>query len=33
MTKGTQEWRDAIRESNDAVLDLIQSYPELASAV
>ena len=33
MTKGTQEWRDAIRESNDAVLQLIQNYPQLATQV
>ena len=33
MTKGTQEWRDAIRESNDAVLELIQNYPQLAKQV
>ena len=25
-TKGTQEWRDAIREVNNAVLDLMDSY-------
>jgi hypothetical protein len=30
LTKGTQEWRDAVREINNEVLDLITEYPELA---
>lgn len=33
MTKGTQEWRDAIRESNDAVLELLNNYPQLAKYI
>ena len=28
-TKGTQEWRDAIREVNDEVLSLLDKYPQL----
>jgi hypothetical protein len=30
LTKGTKEWRDAVREINDEVLDLITEYPELS---
>ena len=33
MVQGTREWRDAVQEVNDQVLDLIQTYPELANAV
>lgn len=33
LTKGTQEWKEALRESNAQVLDLIQTYPELAKYV
>ena len=33
MTKGTQEWKEAIQESNDAVLELINNYPKLAQYV
>jgi type II secretory pathway pseudopilin PulG len=33
MTKGTQEWRDAVQEVNKQVLDLIDTYPELAQYV
>ena len=33
MIYGTREWRDAVQEVNSQVLDLIQKYPELASAV
>lgn len=33
MVEGTREWRDAVQEVNSQVLDLIQKYPELASAV
>ena len=29
--KGTQEWTDALKENNDKVLDLMDSYPKLAS--
>ena len=33
LTKGTTEWRDAVREVNQQVLELIETYPELASSV
>ena len=33
LTKGTQEWKEALRESNAQVLELIQTYPELAKYV
>ena len=33
MTAYTQEWRDAIRQSNDAILELIDKYPQLAEKV
>ena len=33
LTKGTQEWRDAINDANQSVLELMQKYPELASAI
>ena len=33
LTEGTQEWRDAIAESNDEVLSLLDSYPELAKYI
>ena len=33
LTKGTQEWRDAIKESNDQVLQLLDKYPQLAAYV
>ena len=33
LTRGTQEWRQALIETNNAVLDLIEEYPELASLV
>ncbi len=33
LTVGTQEWRDAVAEVNSKVMDLIETYPELASAV
>ena len=33
LTRGTQEWRQALIETNNAVLDLIEAYPELASLV
>ena len=33
VTKGTQEWNDAINESNSAVLELIDQFPELAEHV
>ena len=31
LTKGTQEWRDAVVSLNTEILDLINTYPELAS--
>ena len=31
--KGTEEWRDALNEVNNTVLQLLQDYPELASYV
>ena len=31
--KGTQEWRDALSEVNNAVIDLIQQFPELTTMV
>ena len=33
MTRGTQEWKDAIQEANLQVLDLIDAYPQLAEEV
>lgn len=33
LTVGTREWRDALQEVNAEVMDLIDEYPELASAV
>ena len=33
LTKGTQEWKDAVTELNEQVLDLIQKYPKLADYV
>ena len=33
LTEGTQEWRDAINDANQSVLELMQKYPELASAI
>ena len=33
MVKGTQEWREALQDVNDQVLELIQNFPELAAAV
>ena len=31
LTKGTQEWRDAVIALNTEILDLVNTYPELAS--
>ena len=31
--KGTEEWTDALKENNNAVLDLMSKYPELSSMV
>ena len=33
LTKGTQEWRDALQQCNDKILELISNYPELAQYV
>lgn len=33
LTKGTKEWRDAVREINSEVLDLVSQYPELSHLV
>ena len=33
MTKGTQQWADAIREANDNVLQLLNNYPQLAQYI
>jgi hypothetical protein len=30
MTKGTQEWRNAVIELNKEMMSLIEQYPELA---
>lgn len=32
-TKGTTEWRDALREVNNEVMDMLSEYPELATMV
>lgn len=33
LTKGTTEWSEAVREVNQQVLELIETYPNLASSV
>jgi hypothetical protein len=33
LTRGTKEWRDAVKEVNDQVLSLVEEYPELAALV
>ena len=33
LTEGTKEWKEAVRELNDEVLTLLQTYPELAKYV
>jgi methyl-accepting chemotaxis protein len=33
LTEDTREWRDAIKEINAEVLDLVEQYPELAKFV
>ena len=33
MVVGTQEWRDALLEVNDQVMDLIDKYPQLADEI
>jgi hypothetical protein len=33
LTRGTKEWKQAILDINNSVIDLIAEYPELASFV
>ena len=33
LKEGTEEWRDAIQESNELVMNLLDKYPELAEYV
>jgi hypothetical protein len=33
LTRGTKEWNQAVRETNQEVLDLIEKYPALAAFV
>jgi hypothetical protein len=33
LTKGTEEWNEAVQKVNDSVLALIDKYPELAGAM
>jgi hypothetical protein len=33
LTKGTKEWKEALRESNEMVMELIAKYPELAKYI
>ena len=33
MTKGTDEWKQAVLELNEQVLNLMNTYPELAKYV
>lgn len=33
LTSGTQEWRDAVKNVNQQIMDLIDKYPELARFV
>ena len=33
MTEGTKEWRDALIEANQQVLEILNKYPELAEYV
>lgn len=33
MTEGTKEWKEAVREANLQVLDLMNNYPELAQYI
>lgn len=33
LTEGSREWRDAIKEINKEVVDLVEQYPELAGLV
>ena len=31
--KGTDEWKEALRKSNEEVVKLLQTYPELAKYI
>ena len=33
LTQGTQEWKQALLEANNAVLELLQTYPKLAQYI
>ena len=33
LTRGTEEWNEAVKSINDTVMDLIQEYPELAKFI
>lgn len=33
LTKGTTEWKEAIQEANQKVIELLESYPELAKYI
>jgi hypothetical protein len=33
LTRGTEEWNDAVNDINNSVLDLIAQYPALAALV
>lgn len=33
LTKGTTEWKQAIQEANEKVIDLLDSYPELSQYI
>lgn len=33
LTKGTQEWEDALLEANNQVIDLLKNYPKLAKYI
>lgn len=33
LTKGTEEWKEAINEANQSVLELLEKYPELAKYI
>lgn len=33
LTEGTQEWRDAVKQLNSEIMELVETYPELAKFV
>jgi hypothetical protein len=33
LTRGSREWRDAVKEINQEVMNLVDQYPELAGLV